>query len=538
MFKKPNALLFCLSAIVCALTSGGLQAAPAETVHPLKTTETLSIPVLDFSGKTVQGKVAVNPDNRAAVKALFQDLYAAGFRFESVTPMRDGQPQDFEKALQAHKTFAFGLMQMNVPPIQPLAPHAPIAYALAINPLSNPVLSRSDIELTPRANPSQSPPTHDSLMHAHPKANVAPEVLPFDAVYALNSARNPLPGRVTPSIEALFQRHGFVRYTGNADRAFFGVFVYEGTPTPKKAASLPGISGKQATPGPVVSPLTQAMKDGLIKSGAWNKDCPVSLERLNVVEFSYLNMQGNTYRGSVIAADILGPGLATIMQSLYSQGFPLEHPASAGDPKDPLHFGGTGAFNCRAITGGGGYSLHSYGTAIDINFGINPYIGGYAVDLAKGRTQALEIVPGNSDLRLFIRAENPASNSGYAEAIKTLMHQNGFIVWGGDWSNRTDYMHFQATAFLSYLFPHLDKETGIGLLNLSVQYPEQFHRLDPDIYVTDLKKWVLLFQLYPTQFLNTLQKNLPLFSASMTPDDFLLLVYKDLNVLPSTASKR
>jgi len=35
--------------------------------------------------------------------------------------------------------------------------------------------------------------------------------------------------------------------------------------------------------------------------------------------------------------------------------------------------GVTGAYVCRQITGGSGYSLHAYGTAIDINWDTNPY---------------------------------------------------------------------------------------------------------------------------------------------------------------------
>lgn len=35
--------------------------------------------------------------------------------------------------------------------------------------------------------------------------------------------------------------------------------------------------------------------------------------------------------------------------------------------------GVTGAYVCRRITGGTGYSLHAYGTAVDINWDTNPY---------------------------------------------------------------------------------------------------------------------------------------------------------------------
>lgn len=41
--------------------------------------------------------------------------------------------------------------------------------------------------------------------------------------------------------------------------------------------------------------------------------------------------------------------------------------------------GVTGAYVCRRITGGTGYSLHAYGTAVDINWDTNPYTTGRLV---------------------------------------------------------------------------------------------------------------------------------------------------------------
>ena len=44
----------------------------------------------------------------------------------------------------------------------------------------------------------------------------------------------------------------------------------------------------------------------------------------------------------------------------------------------------TSAFNCRPVTGGGGFSEHSYGTAIDLNPVQNPYLSGSTVLPAAG----------------------------------------------------------------------------------------------------------------------------------------------------------
>lgn len=76
-----------------------------------------------------------------------------------------------------------------------------------------------------------------------------------------------------------------------------------------------------------------------------------------------------------------------------------------------------GAYNCRRITGGSGYSVHAYGLAIDINSADNPYV----------KTSAR---PCPSDM--------PAS-------FVNLFKSRGF-GWGGDWRSVCDAMHFSDAA--------------------------------------------------------------------------------------------
>lgn len=77
----------------------------------------------------------------------------------------------------------------------------------------------------------------------------------------------------------------------------------------------------------------------------------------------------------------------------------------------------TGAYNCRRITGGTGYSLHAYGIAIDINWTSNPYGKRLITDMPR------EMVA----------------------AIKALRTGNGRQVWrwGGDYTTNKDAMHYE-----------------------------------------------------------------------------------------------
>lgn len=80
----------------------------------------------------------------------------------------------------------------------------------------------------------------------------------------------------------------------------------------------------------------------------------------------------------------------------------------------------TGAYNCRQITGGTGYSLHAYGTALDINWSTNPYGKKLITDM-------------------------PAAMVTDIKAIRTI---SGVAVWrwGGDYSGNKDAMHFEVIA--------------------------------------------------------------------------------------------
>lgn len=80
--------------------------------------------------------------------------------------------------------------------------------------------------------------------------------------------------------------------------------------------------------------------------------------------------------------------------------------------------GVTGAYVCRRITGGTGYSLHAYGTAVDINWDTNPYTTGRLV----------------TDMPSAMVAE-----------ITGLRTHSGAPVWGwgGAYRSIKDAMHYE-----------------------------------------------------------------------------------------------
>lgn len=103
----------------------------------------------------------------------------------------------------------------------------------------------------------------------------------------------------------------------------------------------------------------------------------------------------------------------------------------------PVRPGDTGAYNCRKITGGSGYSLHAYGIAVDVNWDSNPY-----------RTDKLVTDMGKTMI----------------SAVYRIRTRGGALVWrwGGDWDRNpaTPHSNYDAMHF-EIMVPPAELRTGI-----------------------------------------------------------------------------
>jgi peptidoglycan hydrolase-like protein with peptidoglycan-binding domain len=93
----------------------------------------------------------------------------------------------------------------------------------------------------------------------------------------------------------------------------------------------------------------------------------------------------------------------------------------------------TGAYNCRKITNGTGYSLHAYGIAADINARTNPYGKSLITDM-------------------------PTSMITAVKAIRTVAGLSVFR-WGGDYPSFKDAMHYEIIASPDELARGIDWST-------------------------------------------------------------------------------
>ena len=183
--------------------------------------------------------------------------------------------------------------------------------------------------------------------------------------------------------------------------------VPSATPTPSQTPDPVSLE-------PVVSRIGDARWDAMVASGSWREGCPVGRADLRELEVPFVDFEGQTQRGVIVAHRDVMDSLGRILVTLHERGFPIERmdPVEEfdGDMLTSLQANNTSAFNCRRpdqINAPQAESPHANGRAIDINPDLNPWM-----DLRcqcwsprathQERTAAPgKIVPGDGTVRLF-----------------------------------------------------------------------------------------------------------------------------------------
>lgn len=163
---------------------------------------------------------------------------------------------------------------------------------------------------------------------------------------------------------------------------------------------------------------------------------PVPCSRLATVSFDYTDFDGAVRTGSVVVLDAVAPQVESLFGELLLRSAPLagaqplEH--FDGDDEKSMAANNTSAFNGRPMTGGGTWSKHAYGAALDINPLQNPYVS------QAGSARQTVLPPAAAD---YLR-RSPAK-PGMAEELVGVFYDHGFLIWGGNWQQPIDYQHFE-----------------------------------------------------------------------------------------------
>src|SRR5688500_3928167 len=168
---------------------------------------------------------------------------------------------------------------------------------------------------------------------------------------------------------------------------------------------------------------------------SWRPGCPVAPAQLRRLRVSYWGFDGRAHTGTLIVHQSVVGDLKKVFRRLYLAEFPIRRMRSvdvygASDDRS-MAADNTSAFNCRFVSGTTRWSMHAYGTALDLNPIENPYVSGSHVSPPAGRPYA----------------DRTPHRPG-------IIHRRGFVVrafvrvgweWGGNWGGPFDYQHFSLT---------------------------------------------------------------------------------------------
>jgi peptidoglycan LD-endopeptidase CwlK len=164
--------------------------------------------------------------------------------------------------------------------------------------------------------------------------------------------------------------------------------------------------------------------------------CPKDIrKRQKVVKLKYYSTDGKIHRGQLVIDKELVKDIKKVFKMALKERFPIYSVIPVSDQRfrkdgrwdDELSMeaNNTSGFNYREITGGGRLSNHAYGRAIDINTFLNPYI--------------------KDDIVLPRGAKYDPGIAGTLTASHPIVR--AFLelgwVWGGNWTSRPDYQHFE-----------------------------------------------------------------------------------------------
>jgi hypothetical protein len=225
------------------------------------------------------------------------------------------------------------------------------------------------------------------------------------------------------------------------------------------------------------SPLENKLRQDMIKKNIWSSNCPVSLDRLNLLTLSYIDFDGNEHHeGQLIVHDVIADHALTIFKKLYENKFPISSIKLIndynGDDDKSMEDNNSSAFNCRTIANSDRPSLHSYGMAIDINPLQNPYL---ATEYEEGKIN----IPVQPSLgmeyinRTNIRPGMVETTLKNNSSVIDIFKDNGFSIWGGNWNYPIDWHHFQVTREQAVTISQLSYSKGIELFKKIVSQKDK-----------------------------------------------------------------
>lgn len=179
--------------------------------------------------------------------------------------------------------------------------------------------------------------------------------------------------------------------------------------------------------------IFQLMQGKTFKAG-----CTVPRNSLKYILCLHKDINGKIFVGEMVVNISIANAVLDIFRQLYENDYPIERMRLIdywdADDEMSMRDNNSSSFNFRFISHTTKVSKHGKGVAVDINTLYNPY----HKTLANG-TEVIE--PATAKPYLNRNASFPYKIVK-GDLCYKLFIQHGF-KWGGEWTNRKDYQHFE-----------------------------------------------------------------------------------------------
>jgi hypothetical protein len=168
---------------------------------------------------------------------------------------------------------------------------------------------------------------------------------------------------------------------------------------------------------------------------SYRAGCPVGPASLRMLQLTYYGFDDHAHTGRLVVHSTAANRMVAVFSGLYAARFPIRRmlpvDVYGGSDDRSMAADNTSAFNCRKVSGSSSWSMHAYGTAVDVNTVENPYVVGSSVQPPAGRAYLDRT-----------RYERGMIRGG--ELVVQAFAAQGW-GWGGSWSGSKDYQHFSAS---------------------------------------------------------------------------------------------
>ena len=188
--------------------------------------------------------------------------------------------------------------------------------------------------------------------------------------------------------------------------------------------------------------ISDDLYDRMKGGKTYKEDCVVPREDLRYLLVLHKDKDGNTHQGEMVVHKLIAEDVLEIFEKLYDAGYPIERMVLPdnymADDETMMRDNNSSCFNFRFISHTSKISKHGLGMAVDINTLYNPY---HKTVKNEDGTQEEVIEPATGKDYLD-RTKDFDYKIEKGDLCYKLFIEKGF-EWGGDWSDRKDYQHFE-----------------------------------------------------------------------------------------------